>query len=109
MASPDPHKTPSRAAEIVPNPATPSDLLGGSNGGLHIPISNDSGFYGYNDEKHLQHVSIPTLIPLPLGLTGIIDADGREAVRPTQGIDKLRRWEGCIQVWTGHDLGDFGH
>ena len=59
MASPDPQKSPHHFGEIVSNPGTPSDLLEGSSGGLHIPVSTDSGFYGYNDEKHLQHVSIP--------------------------------------------------
>ena len=58
MASFDPLKTPNRVGEIVSNPGTPSDLLDGSNGGLLIPIPDDSGFYGYNDEKHLQHVSV---------------------------------------------------
>lgn len=70
MASSDPPKTPNRAGEIISNPGTPSDLVDGSNGGLHIPIPDDSGFYGYNDEKHLQHVSVlppfpPCLKPIP--------------------------------------------
>jgi hypothetical protein len=55
MASPDPQKSP-HFGEIVSDPGTPSELLNGSNGGLRIPISDDSGFYGYNDEKHIQHV-----------------------------------------------------
>jgi hypothetical protein len=57
MASPDPQKTPN---DFISGPGTPSDLSNGSSGGLHIPISSDSGFYGYNDEKHLQHVSLST-------------------------------------------------
>ena len=88
MASQDRQKTPSHFGEVISNPETPSDPLDGSNGGLHIPISNDSGFYGYNDEKHLQHVSTSTPA-LPLVSNGIIHADGREVVRSTQGIDQL--------------------
>ena len=62
MVSPEPQeKTPKHFGEIISNPGTPSDLLDGSTVGLHIPVSSDSGFYGYNDEKHLQHVSIPNL------------------------------------------------
>ena len=69
MTSPDPEKSPKHFGEIVSNPGTPSDLLDGSSGGLHIPVSNDSGFYGYNDEKHLQHVSIPAPgLPFPSGV-----------------------------------------
>ena len=60
MTSPDPQKTPTHFGETTSNPGTPSELLDGSNGGLHIPVSGDSGFYGYNEEKHLQHVSIST-------------------------------------------------
>ncbi|KAF9646656.1 AMP deaminase [Thelephora ganbajun] len=56
MASPDPQNTPNSFGGIISSQGTPPDLSGGSNGGLHIPISNDSGFYGYNDEKHLQHM-----------------------------------------------------
>ena len=82
MASPDPQKTPNHFGEIVSNPGTPSDLLDGSNGGLRIPVSTDSGFYGYNDEKHLQHVSTSDLA-LSLASDGIIDADGREVLCPT--------------------------
>lgn len=68
MASTDPDQTPSRFGGIVSSQGTPSDLSNTSNGGLHIPVSNDSGFYGYNEERHLQHVSIPVqLLPPPQG------------------------------------------
>ena len=60
MASLDSQKSPNHSDEIASSPITPSDLLEGSSGGLHIPVSDDSGFYGYNDEKHLQHVSVST-------------------------------------------------
>ena len=72
MTSPDPEKDPKHFGGIVSNPGTPSDLLDGSSGGLHIPVSNDSGFYGYNEEKHLQHVSIST--PAPPLASGVIIA-----------------------------------
>jgi hypothetical protein len=77
MAPTDPDQTPT-----ISNQGTPSDLPGGSNGELHIPIPNDSGFYGYNEEKHLQHVSLPAH-PLTLASNEIIHADGREVDRPT--------------------------
>ena len=60
MTSSEPQNSSKRFGEITSNPGTPSDLLDGSNAGLHIPVSSDSGFYGYNDEKHLQHVSVST-------------------------------------------------
>lgn len=108
MASTDPDKTPDFFGGIVSDQGTPSDLSGGSNGGLHIPISNDNGFYGYNEEKHLLHVS-PPVHPLALASNEIIDADGREVNRPTQRIDQLRWWESRVQVRACHDLSYFGH
>ena len=69
MTSPDPQKVPRHFGEIVSNPGTPSELPSGPSGGLLIPISDDSGFYGYGDEKYLQHVSISTHT-LALTLTG---------------------------------------
>ena len=70
MDSPDPERTPNHFGGVVSNPGTPSDLLDGSTGGLIIPVSNDSGFYGYNDKKHIEHVSmhVPAL-PFASGVT----------------------------------------
>lgn len=56
MTSPNPQNTPNRSGEIASNPGAPSDPVNGPNGGFHIPASGEGGFYGYNDEKHLQHM-----------------------------------------------------
>ena len=108
MASPNPQKTSGHFGEVVSNPGTLSDPLNGSNGGLHIPISDEGGFYGYNDEKHLQHVSTPARAHTLISNESAV-ADGREVDRPTQRIDSLRRWEDRIQVGACHDFSYFGH
>ena len=90
------------------NLGTPSDPLNESNGGLHIPISDESGLHGYNDEKHLQHVSAPACTLALISNENTV-ADGREVDPPMQRIDSLRRWEDNIQVRACHDLSYFGH
>lgn len=58
MAAPGPEKNTRHFGGIVSDLGTASDPSSGSNEGLHIPISDDNGFYEYNDEKSLQHVSL---------------------------------------------------
>lgn len=64
------------------NQGTPSDLSSGPSGGFHIPVSNDSGFYGYNEEKHLHHVSTPAHA-LTIASNETNGPDGREVDRAT--------------------------
>ena len=108
MASPNLQKTSGHFREIVFSPGTPSDPLNGSNGGLHIPISDKSGFHRYNDEKHLQHMSTPARTLALVSNKNAI-TDGREVDRPTQRIDSLQQWEDNIQVMACHDPSYFSH